>query len=637
MHISVLTASKSQGIAEGLTYASAANLEPGMCVRVPLRKKIVDGIVLGVEKQLEQKFTPKEIEEVIGGSPLLSRAQVQTAKWISEYYQCSLRKAISLFLPFASWKNLLKEDSKQVPSKDHALPEFTLNAAQKHAYEVIQKSEKPSLLFGVTGSGKTHIYALLIADAIKAGGQAILLVPEILLSEDAVRKFTQWFGEEQIALLHSKLTAAQKRKEWLRIRSEKAKLIIGSRSALFAPAQNLTLVILDEEHEWTFKSEQTPRYHAREVAQALCGFARAKLVLGSATPSLESWKNAKDGIYTRTNLPERFTGMQAPTVQIIDLGTVNFANHYPLSPTLLQAIESRLAKKEQCILFLNRRGIATSVLCMDCRERLSSDESGLPLTLHRYANGSPYLLDHFTGSITPVPGVCPSCSSVNLRSVGAGTQKLEDIVRAKFPRARVLRADSDTLKRPEEMHEILSAMKQGEADILLGTQSIVKGLDLPNVTLAAVLLADIGLSLPHFRSGERVFQLLTQLIGRSGRHKPGHVIIQTFRPEALEILASAKHETEKYLANELTLRTKSMYPPAVEMARILFRGNSAREHALACQKALMKHEHLRTSAAPTFFGGGTLWHVLVRGNGARKAVQNIEHAGIVDIDPLNCL
>jgi primosomal protein N' (replication factor Y) len=319
-------------------------------------------------------------------------------------------------------------------------------------------------------------------------------------------------------------------------------------------------VIIDEEHEWTYKSEQTPRYHAREVAEWLCKASGAKLVLGSATPSLEAWTNTKSGAYTLATLPERFNGGTMPKVEIVDLATAEFGKHYPFTNPLIDAIQSRLDRGEQTVLFLNHRGRASALLCLQCRRRIVSPESQLPFTVHHGTDGRPFLLDHSSGLTAPVPEACPHCQSLDLREVGAGTQRIEESLKELFPKARILRADRDTLTNVEEMQTLLKTMAGGDADILLGTQTVTKGLDLPRVTLAAVLVADIGMSLPHFRAGERTFQLLMQLTGRSGRHAPGEVIIQTFRPDALEVRAAATHDASTYLDAELRLRLAMGYP-----------------------------------------------------------------------------
>lgn len=707
LHMNVILNSRSPGINNGLTYETHdTKLQPGTLVRVPLRNKTVEGMVLAIEAaRKDEEFAAKEVKEILSSNPLLPAPHVRLVHWIAEHYYCSLRGALTPFLPSSPWRlaapivestyriiheperagpkqqivldylrahenatraELLQETGAsssvitsllkngilceekgaatygEAPSR-YALKESppALTPLQQKAYEDISHSKKPSLLFGITGSGKTEVYAHLIADAAAQGKQSILLVPEILLTEHTVHRFATMFAPEQIAVLHSKLTPAAKRFEWMRIRGGKVALIIGSRSALFAPCPNLGIVIVDEEHEWTYKNEQTPRYHARETAEALCRFAGARLVLGSATPSLEAWARAKTNRYTLVRIPERYQQRPLPQVHVVDLASVNFGSLYPCSPTLLQAIELRLQKKEQVVLFLNRRGAASSVLCLQCRRRLTSPASQLPFTMHRTHDGTPYLLDHTAGVSAPLPAQCPSCGSAQLLPVGAGTQRIEDILARVFPQARVLRADSDVLKHPEDMRNLLEQMRSGKADILLGTQTVVKGLDLPGVTLAAVLIADLGLSLPHFRAGERVFQLLTQLTGRSGRAQPGEVIIQTFRPNAQEVVAAAEHRTEDYLNTELQLRTTLHYPPMTEMIRFVMKGNNVEARAKTLQRSLeasiaQKHSDAKTMTAPTLLGRGQEWHVLLRGHTLLNLLPGIPLDEVtVDIDPVD--
>jgi primosomal protein N' (replication factor Y) len=443
--------------------------------------------------------------------------------------------------------------------------------------------------------------------------------------------------------VHSRLRPAQRKEEWKRIHRGEVSVVIGSRSALFSPLKQLGVVILDEEHEWTYKNEQTPRYHARETAAELCKHTDAKLVLGSATPSLESWSRAKTGMYHLSRLPDRHGTGTLPTVKLIDLAEVEFGKLYPFSPELLSAIKARLDRGEQSVLFLNRRGAASALLCLDCRRRVISAESQLPFTVHHDASGSPYLMDHTTGIRAAVPATCPHCKSVRLHEVGAGTQRIEEILHAQFPKARLLRADSDTLEHPEQMRALLGKMKNGQADILLGTQSVVKGLDLPNVTLAAVLIADIGLSLPHFRAGERIMQLLTQLTGRSGRAKPGDVLIQTFRPDSAEVIAASKHATEKYLDDELRMRAASGYPPFTSMVRLIVRGPGAEARARtvyadAHAAASKTSSDVKIAIAPTLFGGRKEWQIMLRGSDLRKLLSTLTLRDVsVDVDPIETI
>jgi len=706
MQVKVLTSSRSPGIAGGLTYSTDdPDIRAGSGVRIPLRNKSVEGIVLEVLKSRdEDDFDIKQIQSSLHEHPLLTTAQLSTLQWMSKHYCCNLRQALRVFLPgppwvallpqsvvgyrlqvakevrgknqqavidylinydWASWKDIRTETGTSLQAMNSLLENgivtresrledicnmkpatFNLQPPkltdqQRSAYEKIKKSTKPSLLFGITGSGKTEVYAQLIVDVIEDNKAAILLVPEILLTEHCITRFEKLIDREYISVIHSRLTPTQRKQEWKRIRFGSVKLVIGSRSALFAPVQSLGLVVIDEEHEWTYKNEQTPRYHARETAQVLCRESGAKLVLGSATPSIESWHRTKQGIYTLATLPERYGGASLPLVKVIDLANVEFGQDYPFSNTLFEAIERRLDAHEQSVLFLNRRGVATALLCLDCRRRVVSPDSNLPYTVHRGPKNALFLQDHTSGATAEIPTTCPGCGSTRLKSVGAGTQRIEDILSRRFPYARLLRADSDTLTHPEKMRLLLKKMRENQADILLGTQSVVKGLDLPNVTLAAVLLADVGMSLPHFRAGERVFQLLTQLTGRSGRAKPGEVIIQTFRPNAQEVKMAAFHETEEFLDLELKIRLQTGYPPATNMIRLITRGPDAASRSRVLNEVLLKKisdSDLKIGCAPTLFGGGREWHILIRGQNPREVLTDIDLTDVVvDVDPIECV
>ncbi|MFA6523004.1 MAG: primosomal protein N' [Candidatus Peribacteraceae bacterium] len=709
MYCTVVTSSRSEGIGNGLTYETSESLKRGMPVRVPLRSGIVEGIVVEVMRERDAEVKAmKKVKDILGDEPLLTDAQLKTARWMASYYATSLRQALSVWLPPPPWsllpprefigytlsgksddalrgkkqiavidflrgrewtderevmretgasKQVLKrlllagiiaeerrrEDVQPAEALTGILSLPILSSAQEEALRFIQSDQRSTLLFGVTGSGKTEVYAQLIADAVRAGKQALLLVPEILLTEQSIDRFTLLLDRSRISVLHSKLTTKARRDEWRRIARGDVSLVIGSRSALFAPLRRLGLLIVDEEHEWTYKNEQSPRYHVRETAETLCRNAGAKLVLGSATPSLESWSRAKNGSLQLVRLSHRYQERSFPRVAVVDLASVRFGKLYPFSPPLLAAIDDRLKRKEQCVLFLNRRGLASALLCFTCRRRVTSPESQLPFTVHSSPRGESYLVDHTSGATAQIPARCPHCGSTELHPVGAGTQKIEYLLKERFPKSRILRADSDTLKEPLQLRTILKKMQMREADILLGTQSVAKGIDLPGVTLAAVLLADLGLSLPHFRAGERVFQLLTQLVGRSGRGEPGEVIIQTFRPEAPEVLAAASHETEKFLDNELKLRAHAGYPPFTRMIRLLFRREDAmkrakRVHDQALRSINAEKSTTKAYLAPTYSGGGKEWHVLLRGSNPRSLLQYLDLKNVsVDVDPVETM
>lgn len=645
MLYTVLTASRSKALSGGLTYEGPEGLLPGTPVKVPLRSSLIEGVVLEAqEKKTQQEFDLKQIAQVTGTSPLLGSAQVVAARELANHYLCSFRQAIELFLPQRPWTAIFPKKKKEVEVTElQTLTAPALSESQQKALDIIKASNKPTLLYGVTGSGKTEVYLSLMVEALNGGKQVLFLSAEIFLAEHVLPRLQAVIPRDRIAVLHSKTSTKEDRETWRGLLNGNIRVVLGARSALFAPVHNLGLVIIDEEHEWTYKSEQTPRYHAREVAEFLCKAADARLVLGSATPSLEAWAQAKSAAYTLAELPERYNGGQMPKVEIIDLATAEFGKHYPFTSPLIDAIQMRLDRGEQSVLFLNHRGRASALLCLQCRRRIVSPESQLPFTVHHANDGRPFLLDHTSGLTAPVPDVCPHCQSTDLREVGAGTQRIEESIKELFPKARVLRADRDTLTSVEEMQSLLEKMKNGEADILLGTQTVTKGLDLPRVTLAAVLVADIGMSLPHFRAGERTFQLLMQLTGRSGRHAPGEVIIQTFRPDAVEVKAAATHDATTYLDTELRLRLAMGYPPAIGMVRLIIRGERPRERALAAKLALetmAKTQNLDSSisAGPTFFSGGKEWHILVRSNSYRALLEaiNLQQA-TVDVEPLETL
>ena len=698
MHYTVVTASKSAGIGNGLTYQSQKAISIGSLVLVPLRNQLVEGIVIGQSIE-ETPYDVKKIENVLSNIPLLHRYQIDLLIYIAQYYSCTLRQALRVLLPSPPWSDLvpakkigyklrkqaevrgakqtlvlealrsgewmdwdtLREEtgaslqtirslvSQSILEQEHreetfgslkkrTLQPLTLTHDQLRAHKVLQQSPKPTLLFGVTGSGKTEVYAQLILDVINNGKQALVLVPEILLTEHCIDRYKKLLGgSERIAVLHSRLTPAQRRITWKKIAYGDIDLVIGSRSAVFAPIKKLGLIIIDEEHEWTYKNEQTPRYHARTLCQQIAKKTGAMLVLGSATPSLESWHATVTGRFQIARLPQRYKNQPMPNVRIIDLADVEFANYYPFSPTLIDAIYNRIEKQEQSVLFLNRRGSFTALLCLECRRRVISPESQLPFTVHHGHNGLPYLMDHTTGTTVELPAACPHCQSKNLRTIGAGTQGVERTLKQLFPKIRLLRMDADSMNKPSDMRRMLEQMKNGEADILLGTQSVVKGLDFPNVTLSAVLLADVGLSLPDFRAGERVFQLLTQLIGRSGRAKPGEVIIQSFRPNSAEIHLAATHHTEEYLTQECKLRSHGGYPPFASMIRLLIRGPDAKQRTTLLHAQLQK-SNCAVSYGPTLFGGGKEWQVLLRGENLMNALEDIDLTEVVvDRDPVECV
>lgn len=462
----------------------------------------------------------------------------------------------------------------------HVMPTapLALNPEQRAALEAIRAATKPVLLHGVTGSGKTEVYLQAIAHVLEAGKGAIVLVPEISLTPQTVRRFAGRFGA-RVAVLHSALSDGERYDEWHRIRTGEARVVVGPRSAVFAPVRNLGLIVVDEEHDPSYKQDETPRYHARDVAVMRAKIEGAVAVLGSATPSLESWQNAEDGKYALARVPHRVAGRALPAVHLVNMDEeVARVGHAPIfSSLLLDALHARLERGEQTILFLNRRGYSRVLECPACAWVAECPDCSVPYTYHRADN---CLRCHVCGGWRHVPAACPLCHGTDFSYTGIGTQRAEAALKACFRRARILRMDADSTARKFSHDDILSAFRAGKADVLIGTQMIAKGLDFPNVTLVGVLNADTSLHRPDPRASERTYQLLAQVSGRAGRaEKPGEVYIQTFSPEAPAIAAAASDcGFAAFAAQELAARRAAYFPPFCRMATLLFR---AKDEALA--------------------------------------------------------
>jgi primosomal protein N' (replication factor Y) len=439
---------------------------------------------------------------------------------------------------------------------------------------------KTFLLHGVTGSGKTEVYLQAIAHALEQGKGAIVLVPEISLTPQTVERFKARFSSGKwqtlVAVLHSHLSSGERHDEWHKIRQGRARIVIGARSAIFAPVDPLGLIIVDEEHEHTYKQEESPRYHARDVAIMRGQMEGAPVVLGSATPSLETYFNCRKGKYTLLELPERVDDQKMPQVRVVDMrqaarkekGTPIF------SPQLKEAITQRLERGEQTILFLNRRGYSTSLQCPKCGHVCGCPNCSISLTYHRQEQK---LSCHICGHSERVPLVCPneSCKNPAIRFAGTGTQKVEETLAKLFPHARTQRMDADTMKRKDDYRKILGDFRAGKIDILVGTQMIAKGLHFPNVTLVGIIFADLALHQPDFRAGERTFQLLTQVAGRAGRGDiEGEVVVQAFTPFHPAIQFARRHDFLGYYEQELEFREQLKYPPFGRVALLTLKGRN---------------------------------------------------------------
>jgi primosomal protein N' (replication factor Y) len=466
-------------------------------------------------------------------------------------------------------------------------PTFVLTSAQSSVLDDLTKQLESGqfqtvLLHGITGSGKTEVYLRLIARCLEIGRTALTLVPEISLTPSVQAQFLARFGS-QVALLHSALSENERHEEWWRIRRGEAKVVLGTRSAIFAPLANLGVVVIDEEHDTSYKQEETPRYNGRDVAVVRARLAGALALLGSATPSLESYWNACEGKYRLAVLPERVEGRKLAEVEIVDMRQEFRETHtqVPVSRRLHQEIETQLAKRDQTMILLNRRGYSWFLLCRSCGQTQRCVNCSISLTYHRREHR---LICHYCGYSVPVPARCPNCDSEHLHYVGEGTEKVEKKFAELFPGARVARLDRDVARRPGQFQHILSEFRQGKIDILVGTQLIAKGHDFPGVTLVGVVSADIGLGLPDFRSAERTFQLLTQAAGRAGRgERPGRVLVQTFFPDHYAIRMAAEQNYEAFFQKEMRFRRMMHYPPVTALANVIAQGTKLEQAALVAK------------------------------------------------------
>ncbi|MDU4949157.1 MAG: primosomal protein N' [Enterococcus faecalis] len=466
------------------------------------------------------------------------------------------------------WLTFIEKEAYRDPFANQTFEKTTalsLNAEQQVAVETILQSvqEQQSqtyLLEGITGSGKTEVYLQVIAEVLNQGKTAIMLVPEISLTPQMVQRFKSRFGEH-VAVMHSGLSQGEKYDEWRKIERGEAEVVVGARSAIFAPIENIGVIIIDEEHEASYKQEETPRYHARDLAIWRSEYHHCPVVLGSATPSLESRARAQKNVYQRLRLTQRANqAATLPTIDVVDMRQeVENGNVSSFSMSLQEKLQERLEKNEQSVLLLNRRGYSSFVMCRDCGYVLPCPNCDISLTLHM---DSKTMKCHYCGHEERIPYRCPNCGQDKIRYYGTGTQKVEEELQTLLPDSRILRMDVDTTRRKGAHEKILRTFGEGQADILLGTQMIAKGLDFPNVTLVGVLNADTALNLPDFRSSERTFQLLTQVSGRAGRaEKLGEVIIQSFNPEHYAIQLAKAQDYEDFYTKEMYIRHRGDYPP----------------------------------------------------------------------------
>jgi len=546
------------------------------------------------KKQKMVEITPAG-QVLLANESLKALKQKAVLRWLADngptpqrvlVHSCNVTPAVIKALEKKNCVTCGEGDRMRDPFKDHeVVPSLPLNlmpqqkTALDHCCKAIDSGKSSVIVLnGVTGSGKTEVYLQAISHAIDQGKGAIVLVPEIALTPQTVDRFRSRFGEV-VAVLHSDLSDGERHDEWHRIRKGDARIVVGARSALFAPVPNLGLIVVDEEHENSYKQDEAPRYHARDMAVVRGHITGCTVVLGSATPSLESMLNVRKGKYQEVKMPHRIDHHQMPLMRIVDLrlDAEKHGKPHVISSDLVEAIRIRLERTEQTILFLNRRGFSSSLICPKCGEAPKCEHCSVTLTYHKVTQK---LMCHFCATEYKVPIHCPNpdCRDPDFKYSGIGTQRIEEVVKKLFPKARIHRMDSDTMTRRDSYRAVLGDFRTGKIDILIGTQMIAKGLDFPNVTLVGVVMADLSLQVPDFRSAERTFQLLTQVAGRAGRGDiSGEVIVQTFSPHHWSIQAARRMDFESFADQELAFREELDYPPYAHMVCLTCRGPEAEE------------------------------------------------------------
>lgn len=641
------------------TYRVAEGMacEVGCRVQVMLGRRKMVGFVVGMypePEESESPYTIKDILKVTDPEPVFGDAEMEMGSWMADFYRCSLGEALSVIIPGGK--------------KDLSLPAFDtddivdaaahdLTSAQQEAIEAICSGvHTHCYLFGVTGSGKTEVFLQAAERVIAQGKQVIYLVPEITLTHQLSRQVMKRFSG-QVAILHSGLTPQQRLREWLRIRRGEVSLIIGARSAIFAPCLELGLVIIDEEHENSYKSGSSPRYHARQIAMHRVMRDGGVLVMGSATPSLEAWNLMEQGSLKRLVLPVRVSGGSMPKISIVDVRHEQSA----ISGLLRDRISAVLKRGKQVILFLNRRGFSYFFHCRSCGYEMHCDRCSVSLTYHRESH---MMICHYCGYKRRPVEVCPDCQSLDVGYSGFGTELVEQEVRALFPSARIARLDTDSVRQKGMIKTTLDELRKGNLDILLGTQMVAKGLNLPGVELVGIVLADSGLHLPDFRAQERTFSLIVQVAGRAGRFSDhGEVLVQTYRPENRAILLAARQDLVTFYQEELEIRRLTKFPPCTRISRLVFRAKSEQKVA---DEAVRMAELLEQAIAlePERYAGVDLlgpvecplakiadnsrWHLIIRSQTLRAlhaitALAELNFTPVsglyleIDIDPVNLL
>ncbi len=655
-------------------------VEPGRQVTVPFGRRNASGFVVALTDRTELADL-KEIQKVDGTGPLFTRDLLDLTRWISEYYICSWGEVLRAALPGGAEPTGSRRraaSTKSPPPQPAAIPAFPLNAEQAAAVAPLRaaiaaRKQGTFLLHGITGSGKTEVYLAAADAAVAAGGQVLVMVPEISLSPQMLGSLTGRFGD-RVVVWHSSLPLGARKEAWRRVRDGRAAVVVGARSAVFAPFRNLRLIVVDEEHEPAYKQDDAPRYHGRDVAVYRGWLARAPVVLGSATPSLESYANATAGKYTLLTMLQRIDARPKASVELVPLvhrrdlagddaprpdpATVTAASAGIFSPPLAAALIEHVGRGEQAILFLNRRGHSTNVRCRDCGEVSRCPHCDIALTWHKTraelcCHYCAYRLRDFT--------LCGKCSGATFIYRGVGTQRVEAELAKLLPGTPFLRMDFDSTRRRGSLERIVDDFRAGKARVLLGTQMVARGLDFPDVTLVGVINADTQLNLPDFRSAERTFQLLTQVAGRAGRgSRPGRVYFQTYASGHYAVEAAREQDYAGFYEMEMTFRREVEYPPVARMINLLLDGkdeqtviDQAEELGRALEERLPEFAGAVSILGPapqslSRLKGKYRWHLTLKGKDHRKLRELAEAALAhpskrpsvrlsVDVDPVSLL
>ena len=636
--------------------------EIGMRVEVPFGNRKLTGFITGI-KDTAPDDVPKEkiraVRRIVDEEPLLTSELFTLAKWMADYYLCPLGEIVSAMIP--SGRREAGAGGFSFTDDISSSEAYVLSDEQKQAVSDIlstkAKHAKFHYVYGPTGSGKTEVFLRVAESVLTQNKGVIYLVPEIGLTPQVIRAVRSRFGETA-AVLHSGLTKSKKFSEWKRILRKEARVVVGARSAVFAPVPDLGLIIIDEEHDVSYKSGTTPRYHARQVAMYRASRRAIPLVMGSATPSVESWHLMNEGSLVRHTLTKRLAGGAMPEIVRIDL--TKEKTDGCLSRSLANEIRTTLNLKKQTILFLNRRGFTHFFRCGDCGYEMTCKNCSVPMTYHKSERR---LRCHYCGWSDEPPESCPACGSLNIGYSGFGTEYIEAETKAKFPNAKIVRIDTDALTKRGELEEKLTAFGRGEYDIMLGTQMVAKGLNFPNLRLVGIVLADTGLHVPDFRASERTFSLITQVAGRAGRFFPdGKVLVQTYNPSREPVALACACDAEKFYAYELGQRKLLGFPPFSRLVRLVFRSadkNAAEETAEEGAKLLADEiKRMRFENAVEILGPAECpilkisqnyrYHLLLRGSDIRplqKAARTLlfgySHVQSVyiecDVDPVSLL